>query len=70
MENIFGIRLKEVREDKKISQTKLALDLNIDQSQISKIELGKIEPNLDLIRKFARYFNVTADFLLGLEDYY
>ena len=70
MDNTFGNKIKELREERKLTQTELAKDLGIYQTQVSKIELGSIEPNLDLIRKFARYFNVTADFLLGLEDYY
>ena len=70
MDNTFGNKIKELREERKLTQSQLAKVLGIYQTQVSKIELGFIEPNLDLIRKFARYFNVSADYLLGLEDYY
>ena len=62
------IRLKELREDKGISQTQLAREIGIDQRTISNYEIGKTEPNIQAIKIFCDYFEVTAGYLLGLED--
>ena len=40
----------------------------ISQSSIARFELDKTEPRLSEIRIFCRFFNVTADYLLGLTD--
>lgn len=67
MEN-FGKLLKELRSEKGISQAKLAEDTQITQSSIARWELNKTEPQLSEIKILAIYFDVTADYLLGLED--
>lgn len=50
---------------KKISQMKLALDLNMSQNSISRYETGEREPDFASLIKFADYFNVSVDYLLG-----
>lgn len=67
VENSFGSRLKFLRTIKNLSQQKVASALEITQSQLNKIEHNYIETNFSLIRKIANYFNVTADYLLGIE---
>lgn len=62
------MRLKELREKKGISQKELANHLNITQVQISKYELGKNEPDICTIKKIAKYFNVTIDYLLESDE--
>lgn len=59
------MRLKELRKMKKISQVKLALDLNMSQNSISRYETGEREPDFASLIKFADYFNVSVDYLLG-----
>ena len=66
--NNFGKILKELRAEKGISQAKLAEDTQITQSSIARWELNKTEPQLSEIKILAIYFNVTSDYLLGLED--
>lgn len=58
-------RLKELREAKRISQQKLALDLVLSQASISKYEIGLAEPDVNTIIKLANYFGVSIDYLLG-----
>ena len=65
---MFGIRLKELRTEHNLSQKELAKALGYNQSMISFWENGTNEPGETAIRKTALYFNVTADYLLGLED--
>lgn len=69
MENeTFGKRLKYLRSEKGLTQIQLAQELNIDKSTIAKYETDKIEPSLSMLLVFVRYFKVSADFILGLED--
>ena len=58
-------RLKELRKSKNISQLKLALDLNMNQNSISRYETGEREADYETLIKFADYFNVSLDYLLG-----
>ena len=62
------LRLKELRERKKISQQKLAIDLSISQSSISKYEIGLAEPDINTIIMLSDYFKVNTDYLLGRSD--
>ena len=64
----FKDRLKELRRDRGLSQMQLAKELNLSQSAVAKWELGKTEPTASAIIAIAKYFNETADFILGLED--
>lgn len=61
-------RLKELRQEKKISQLKLALDLNMNQNTISRYENLEREADYKTLIKFADYFNVSLDYLLGRSD--
>lgn len=62
------IKLIELRKENKYTQQYIADNLKIDRSNYSKYELGKLEPNLDMIINLSKLYNVTADYLLGLED--
>lgn len=64
----FGERIKELRIQKNMSQMDLALATRISQSAIAKWELGKTEPTATAIITLARFFDETADYLLGLVD--
>lgn len=61
-------RLKELRKKKKISQLKLALDLNMNQNAISRYENMEREADYETLVKFADYFDVSLDYLLGRTD--
>ncbi len=65
----FGRILKELRTESKISQSKLGAEVGVSQDMISLYELGESQPNLSTLVKIAKYFNVTTDYLLGLEEY-
>lgn len=65
---MFGIRLKELRKEKNLTQKELASHLGYNQSMISFWEKGINEPSETAIRKTALFFNVSADYLLGLSD--
>ncbi len=62
------MRLKEIRKAKKISQMKLAMDLNTNQNTISRYETGQREPSLTELIRIADYFHVSTDYLLERTD--
>ena len=61
-------RLKELRKNRKISQIKLAMELNLSQNSISRYETGEREADYDTLVAIADYFNVSVDYLLGRTD--
>ncbi len=67
MEKI-GKRIKYLREEKGLTQVQLAKLLYVDKSTIAKYENGAIQPSARMIVVFANFFNVTSDYLLGLQD--
>ena len=58
-------RLKALRKSRRISQLKLALDLNMNQNTISRYENREREADYETLIRFADYFDVTLDYLLG-----
>ena len=62
------LKLRSLRNERKINQLKLAMDLQISQASISKYEVGSAEPDISTIIRLAEYFNVSADFLLGVSE--
>ena len=61
-------KIKEFRELHKITQTELAKTLETNQKQISLYETGKRKLNEDQIIRICRYYHVSADWLLGLDE--
>ena len=63
----IGIVIKELRKENGLSQTQLASMLFVSQDTISLWECGKSYPDIENIIKLTQIFNVTSDYLLGLE---
>ena len=68
MENIFGERLRALRQEKNIGQIQLAKELDVGKSIISLWEIGRCEPTLSRLVAMARFFHVSIDYLAGLKD--
>ena len=66
--NFFGIKLKELRIEKGLSQRKLGELLGFCNQTVSFWETGSREPDLDALIKIADFFEVSVDYLLGRED--
>lgn len=64
----FGNNLKELRKEKHLTQTELAMKLCTTQDSISLWELGKSYPDIPMLIKIAKFFDVSCDYLLGLEN--
>ena len=69
LKNQFPQRLKELREEKGLSIKTLAKELGVSDIAIGRWEKGLRTPNIDSLILVANYFNVSADYLLGLKDY-
>ena len=61
----FGEKIRSLREEKDMTQGELGKKTNMTQRKISYIECGKFEPSVDDIKAFCRFFNVSADYLIG-----
>ena len=62
------LRLKELREIRKLSQVQFAEKIGMQQQQYSRYEKGERELPLKYIRSICRVFNVSSDWLLGLDQ--
>lgn len=62
------IRIKELREDNDLTQKEVSEYLGIDQSNYSKIELGKQYLKDEILVKLANYYCTSIDYLLGLTN--
>jgi len=62
---MVGKRIKQLRQEHKMTQQDFASLLNLNGSAISLYENGKRMPEYDIIIKIANHFNVTVDWLLG-----
>lgn len=62
------LRLKELREKKRLNQEGLALKLNVSQSTISAYEVGERTPDLETLIAIANLFDVSIDYLVGLSE--
>lgn len=61
-------RIKELRNQRKISQLKLAKELNVHQTAVSQWEQNRTSPDSQLLPDIAAYFGVSVDYLLGIDD--
>lgn len=61
-------RIKELRKAFGISQVELAKALNVSKQCVSNWGNDNVLPSIDMLVKLAKYFNVTTDYLLCLEE--
>ena len=61
--------IKDLRKQRDILQTKLALDLNLTQEAISSYETERVTPSADVLIKLADYFNTNIYYLLCRTTY-
>jgi transcriptional regulator with XRE-family HTH domain len=64
----FAARLRQLRESRGMGVRELADKIGISHPAISQYENLKREPNTSICAQFAKYFNVSSDYLLGLTD--
>lgn len=64
----FGERLRGLRHERDITQEQLAAEFGLHKTRISQYELDKRQADDDMKIKFANYFNVSVDYLIGKSD--
>lgn len=63
-------RLKDLREDKELKQEAIAIVLKITRQQYQLYESGKRKLPIDLLITLCRFYNVSADYILGFTNTY
>lgn len=69
MENLFKDRLKEIRQEKGLTQKDIATALKTYQANVWEWESGKKTPSMFTIIELAKFLDVTVGQLLGTEEY-
>lgn len=68
MEILLGKRLKELREERGLTQRELSAILNLNSVTYLHYEKSQREPPLSVLVDMAKFFDVSCDYLLGLTD--
>ena len=61
-------RIRDLREDRDFTQSEIAAVINTTQQQYSKIETGKADISGEKLKRLALFYNISADYILGLSD--
>ena len=61
-------RIRDLREDRDLSQAEIATIIKTTQQQYSKIELGKADISGEKLKLLAAFYNVSTDYILGLTN--
>lgn len=62
----FSDRLRSLIEERNLTQKQVAIDLNIAPSTMGGYVQGSSEPDFDTLKRLAKYFDVTTDYLLDM----
>ena len=65
---IYNEILRDLREDKDLKQEDIAKILNMKQQQYSNYEIGKRALPIEHLITLCKFYNVSADYILGLPD--
>jgi len=66
--HIFHSRVKELREERGLTQAQLSKEINFASNHISQWETGQKRTSFEGLCALAKFFDVTIDYLLGIED--
>lgn len=61
-------KLKKLRLSYNMSQVELAKKLGVSKQCVSNWENDNVQPSIEMLVKLAKFFNVSADFLLDLDE--
>lgn len=70
MKNKLSQRLASLIKENNLSKRALARELNVSAMSISDWTNGKVQPTAENIYLVANYFEVSSDYLLGIDDKY
>lgn len=63
----YRIRLRNIREDRDFTQAQIGKVINKSQQGYNHIEAGRAELKIEDLKLLCKFYNVTADYLIGLE---
>lgn len=66
--SIYRERLRNIREDHDLTQSELGKVLNKSQQGYNHIEAGRAELKIDDLAKLCKFYNLSADYLIGLTN--
>ena len=61
-------RIRDLREDRDLTQTQIAKILNMSQTGYSQYEIGKNDIPTKILIKLSEFYNTSVDYLLGLTN--
>lgn len=64
----YRVRIRNVREDRDLTQAEVGKILNKSQQGYNHIEAGRAELKIDDLIKLCRFYHLSADYLIGLTD--
>ena len=64
----YRTRLRNVREDRDLTQAEVGKLLNKSQQGYNHIEAGRAELKIDDLVKLCQFYNLSADYLIGLTN--
>ncbi len=64
----YRTRLRNIREDRDLTQAEVAKVLQKSQQGYNHIEMGRAELKIDDLAKLCAYYNLSADYVIGLTD--
>lgn len=64
----YRTRIRNVREDRDYTQAEIGKLLHKSQQGYNHIEAGRAELKIDDLKKLFRFYNLSADYLIGLTD--
>ena len=68
MQMDYRTRIRNVREDRDLTQKQIGKILNKSQQGYNHIEAGRAELKIDDLILLCRFYNLSADYLIGLSD--
>ena len=63
------IGLRAIRNKRKLTQLKVAMDLSLSREALSHYETGKRSPDVDMLVRFSDYFDVSIDYLIRGKEF-
>jgi transcriptional regulator with XRE-family HTH domain len=66
---MFGAKLKELRVSHGLTQIQLAHELDVSKQCVSNWENDNILPSIDMLVRISKYFYISCDYLLELDDH-
>ena len=64
----YRTRIRNVREDRDLTQAEVGKLLNKSQQGYNHIEAGRAELKIEDLAKLCKFYNLSADYLIGITD--